>query len=47
MHGDIWLVLIPILGSILIVAFFSSSEAALLYVNKFRIRHMAVTCPPD
>ena len=41
MHGDIWLVLIPILGSILIVAFFSSSEAALLYVNKFRIRHMA------
>ena len=41
MHADIWFVLIPIFGSILVVAFFSSSEAALLYVNKFRIRHLA------
>ena len=40
MHADIWLLLIPILGSILVVAFFSSSEASLLYVNKFRIRHL-------
>ena len=41
MHADIWFLLIPILGSILVVAFFSSSEAALLFVNKFRIRHLA------
>ena len=30
-----------ILGSLLVVAFFSSSEASLISVNKIRIRHMA------
>lgn len=30
-----------LLGSILMVAFFSSSEASLISVNKFRIRHLA------
>ena len=28
--------------SILMVAFFSSSEASLISVNKFRVRHLAV-----
>ena len=32
-----------LLVSILVVAFFSSSEASLISVNKFRIRHFAVT----
>ena len=31
-----------LLGSILVVAFFSSAEASLISVNKFRIRHLAV-----
>ncbi len=41
MDANLGLLLIPILGSILVVAFFSSSEAALISVNKFRIRHLA------
>ena len=32
-----------LLVSILMVAFFSSSEASLISVNKFRIRRFAVT----
>lgn len=41
MDANVGFLLIPILGSILVVAFFSSSEAALISVNKFRIRHLA------
>ena len=32
-----------LLVSVLLVAFFSSSEASLISVNKFRIRHLAIT----
>ena len=31
-----------LLVSVLMVAFFSSSEASLISVNKFRIRHLAI-----
>ena len=32
-----------LLVSVLAVAFFSSAEASLISVNKFRIRHLAIT----
>ena len=31
-----------LLVSVVMVAFFSSSEASLISVNKFRIRHLAI-----
>ena len=39
--SDMYLQILILVGSILAVAFFSSSEAALLAVNKVRIRHLA------
>ncbi len=35
--------LVLLVFSLLAVAFFSSSEASLISVNKFRIRHLAIT----
>lgn len=39
--SDMWLGVLGLIFCILFVAFFSSSEASLLYVNKVRIRYLA------
>ena len=35
--------IVVLLVSVLVVAFFSNSEVSLISVNKFRIRHLAIT----
>ena len=39
--AGMWLLVLILVVSIIMVAFFSSSEASLISVNKFRVRHQA------